>query len=378
MAYHWASRLITADTEDALHGIGAEVKDGKAVLRAAINTLLAKKKEKPERTTSGFYSKRLKDVVGGLRGWMLQFSSLLLHRLVEEHRYAVMLAEVEEGRTIHMSREPEMENPDTEREGTNIGQWSLENIKSIKQMLRTRKAKTKNLHDEFEKLGKAMQDARAWLETAIPIYSKHMSDLDKMSPDNDNRERKKVDRDRSRTNQKFNPKAPKISWDQRHLFSNRPEADNWLLKQWGNIYKHGNNPNELTPMSLDYEAHASASLLENRMVELRSRSWDSWARDIDGKHPVFLDSAWRLLIACEAALDEDDELVAKEWEYTHEIEQGPLRITGTRQGQQGSRTPRNERDWSRFTRVKEKHTFEERIERKKRKYKRDKLGRFTK
>lgn len=356
MAYHAASRLITA----------------------AIRTLLAKKKERPERTTSGFYNKRLKDVVGGLRGWMLQFSSLLLHRLVEEHRYAVMLAEVEEGRTIHISRNPEMESPDEENEGTDIGQWSLENIGNIKQMLRTRQAKTRNLHDEFGKLGKAMQDARPWLETAIPIYSKHMSDLDKVSPDSDDRKRKKVDRDRSRTNQKFDPKAPKISWVQRHLFSERPEADNWLLKQWGNIYKHGNNPNELTPMSLDHEAHAAASLLENRMVELRSKPWDSWARDIEGGHPAFLDAAWRLLIACEAALDEDDELVAKEWEYTHEIERGPLRITGARQEQQGSRTPRSERDWSRFTRVKEKRTFEERVERKKRKYKRDKLGRFTK
>jgi len=333
-----------------------------------------RRRRPPPRTTSGLYASKLESVVGGLRSWLLQFASLLLHRLVEEHRFAVLLAEAEDG-AVYMTRDPEAEDPDEEREGRDIARWSREDIGRIKSHIRVRGAKVKDLESSMDDLASAVERSSGWLVKAIPAYAAHMKKLDEISADQASRERKEADRDPNLRSPGFDADAPPVKWSRRDLFPAKPEANDWTLRQWANIYKHGPGPGQLKPMALDREAHMAASLLERRTVELKSKSLEAWSRDVavdeDGDpHPAFLSAVWRFLVACKAAIAEDDRKVAEEWNFIDE-ESRAVGVTA-------SRTKVKDRDWTVFRGVRSKHTFEERIERKKRKYKRDKRGRFVK
>lgn len=335
-------------------------------------------------TTSGFYGKWIKDTIAGTQDMLLRFATLTLHRLVEEHRFAVMFAEIELGNDIYITHSPETENPDESAEGNNIRKWTDTDILHIRRKHIERDAKIKNLGERLEKISMSFEAAVPWLSHAIPIYAKHMSRLDEISPKPNNRERKKMDRDRSLRNPKFDPNAPKVHVigeksrkKKRNLFADRPEADDWTLKQWSNIYKHGSESGQLKPMSFTRDNHQTATLLDRRIGEMRGKPADGWARDMvnDGTHdphPAFLDAVHELLMACEMAITEDEAMLAQEWQKIDEIDRGQMWKAGAKA------KPKKEWDWSRFKGIRDKHTSEERVERRKRRYKRDKRGRFTK
>jgi len=331
-------------------------------------------------TTSGLYRSRLEQVVGGLQRRLLAFGSLLLHRLVEEHRFALLLAELEEGHDIYMTRSPQAESPDEEREGNDIARWSRENIRRIRKLVRERAEKVRALERDYKELVRAIRSIEDWLGPAVLAYAYHMELLGEVSENPASRERKAVDRDESLRDPHFDKKPPKLPKAGRPLFSDRPEAERWGLRQWGNIYKHGRDPDRLNPMSLDHEAHAAAALLEKSMDELRSKPWESWSRstatDDEGHpYPSLLDAVHGFLTACRVAIAEDDAAVASEWDRLRAIDLAPLQMTGAKKGKW---VKKKRWDWDSLADFTEKTTFEERVERKKRKYKRDKLGRFSK
>jgi len=210
-----------------------------------------------------------------------------------------------------------------------------------------------------------------------------MKYLDDTSAEQNAAASKAEDRDMSNLNKDFDPKAPGMKWKQRNLFAKRPEANSWSLRHMTNIYKHGSTPRDLKPMVMHRGNHGSSALLDRRMDEMRSKSTDAWSlalsEDEGGEYPAFLDAAHNLLNACEAALTDDERLLAMEWEKIDDIARGGLLKSGGKKGPRKPRKgPKKKRwDWDKFIGLKEKDP-EERLQRQIRRYKRDKLGRFTK
>jgi len=376
MAYHRASRLIAAETEEALHGIGADAEGGKVVgctAWADVRTLLAKKrKQRTPRTTEGFYIRSLEPAITNLRDRLLYFAALLLHRIVEERRFAVMLSELELGNEIYMTREPNKEDPEEEMEGADIALWKPSDAPRVQRMYDKRVRDTKELGRDLARIVQSAEGVEEWLETAIPIFADHMKELDKVSTDDENPARKKKNRD-SAVHKDFKPRSPGMKWNRRNLFGDRPEANDWSLRHWSNIYKHGSKPGQLAPMAMRRDNLPAVSLLDRRMSELRSKSSEAWARDVSSDGDVgFLDAVENLLAAANAAYEQDAMLVAQEWEKVDMITHGPLQVTGT-----AKKRKNKKRDWSRF-KFRDRHTPQERLDIEKRNYKRDKLGRFTK
>ena len=335
-------------------------------------------------TTSGLYRSKVESVIGKLRERLLHFSALLLHRLVEERRFAVLLAEIEDGNDVYMTRDPQAERPDEEMEGRNIAKWSAADIGRLRAAYKAREAKTKELDRELKETVEAVGRAAGWLEVAVPIYAAHMEFLDGMSPNPASRERKDADRDESLRDPDFDPGAPSMKWRKRDLFADRPEAGQWSLREWANIYKHGGDPDRLGPMSIHRGNHPAAALLDHRMGEMRSKSTAEWALDVTedegGEYPAFLDAAWGLLKACKAAITDSELLLAEEWERIDRAERGPLRMTGAkRKPRKPRKGPKKTRwDWAGMAEGIKEKGHDERLERQIRKYKRDKRGRFTK
>lgn len=360
----------------ALEGGGEEFDQlaGRAAW-ATIRTMLAKKRERAARTTSGLYRKSLEPAITNLRDRLLHFATLLLHRIVEERRFAVILSELELGNKVYMTREPSREDPEEELEGRDIALWTAQDALRVQRMYNERVAKTANLGQDLARMTRAAEGVEEWLETAIPIFADHMDHLDGISADQADAARKKEDRDPSLVDGDFKPRAPSMKWKRRDLFADRPEANDWSLRHWSNIYKHGTEPGQLTPMSMRRDNHAAAALLDRRMTELRSKSWEVWARDVSDDGDVgFLDAVENLLAAANAAYERDAALVANEWERVDEMAHGPLKVTGAVKKR---KRKRKKRDWDRF-KFRERHTPQERLDTEKRNYKRDKLGRFTK
>jgi len=334
-------------------------------------------------TTSGLYRSKVESVVGKLRERLLSLSSLLLHRLVEERRYAVLLAEIEDGNDIYMTREPQAEHPDDEAEGRNIARWSAEDTRRIRAAYGARKAKTKELDRRLKDAIDAVGRAAPWLEEAVPIYAAHMEFLDEIDPNPSSRGRKDADRDESLRDPDFDPKTPGVEWRKKELFADRPEAGQWSLRQWANIYKHGHDPDRLGPMSIHRGNHPAATLLDRRMSEMRSKPVAVWAvavaEDGDGEYPAFLDAVWGLLRACKAAIVDSELLLAEEWEKIDRGDRGELRMTGAKKKPRKPRkSPKKRWDWTGMAEGIEEKDHDERLERQIRKYKRDKRGRFTK
>lgn len=335
-------------------------------------------------TTSGFYQKGIKDVVGDLRDMLIRFATLTLHRLVEEHRFAVMYGEIELGNDIYITSDPENENPDEVAEGNSISKWTVTEVLRIRRMHAVRETKIKNLGERLEKIAASSEAVAPWLSQAIPIYSKHMADLDRVSVKPNNRERKLRDRDESLRDPAFDPKAPKVQIageksrkEKRSLFADRPEADGWSLEHWSNVYKHGSESGQLKPMSFTRDNHPAAVLLDRRIGEMRDKSLEGLTREMaaDGTHephPAFLDAVHELLMACEMAITENEAMLAEEWQKIDEIDRGQMWKAGA------NPKPKKEWDWSRFKGIRDKRTSEERVEKRKRRYKRDKRGRFAK
>lgn len=336
-----------------------------------------------KRPTSGVYRTKVEGVVGGLRDRLLQFSSLLLHRLVEERRFAVMLSEISEGNDIHMTKSPKIEHPDDESSGKDIVRWTARKLDRIKSMHRVRMSKTTGMDKELLVISDAFARAAGWLETAIPIYAAHMEYLDGISKEQDSPERKTEDRDESLLNRNFDPKAPGMDWERRDLFSDRPEAGSWSLRQLTNIYKHGTTVDDLKPLMMHRGNSGAAALLDHRAGDMRSKSTAEWSlalsEDESGEYPTFLDAAHDLLMACKSALTDDEKLLATEWEKIDNIARGGLSKSGAkREPRKPRKGPKKKRwDWSEFSGVKEKDP-EERLERQIHRYKRDKRGRFAK
>jgi len=331
-------------------------------------------------TTSGLYRSKVESVVGGLRERLLHFSALLLHRLVEERRFAVLLTEIEDGNDVYMTRDPQSERPDNEMEGQNIAKWSAADTRRLKAAYKAREAKTKELDRGLRETIEAVGRSAGWLEEAVPIYAAHMEFLDGMSPDPASRERKDADRDESLRDPDFDPKPPGTRWRKRDLFADRPEASQWSLREWANIYKHGGDPDRLGPMSIHRGNHPAAALLDHRMDEMKSKSAAEWgldmAKDEEGEYPAFLDAAWGLLKACKAAITDSELLLAEEWEKIDRAGRGELRMTGAKK--RPKKTKKTRWDWTGMAEGIKEKSHDDRLERQIRKYKRDKRGRFAK
>jgi hypothetical protein len=338
------------------------------------------------KTVRGHYESKLEEVIEPLRGKALQFAVLLLHRLVEVYRWAVVLTETDGGQAVHMTNTPWAAGDPTDPRGAHeIRVWTADNRAEIMGLIVKRRALAGFLEGELDRIIGDVGRTGSWLEKGMKILAGHIEKGKADRPSRGGRVADMVD-------PFFLGKAPGVKWEYKSLFKGNPDADIRTIEEMMRMYKHGPSRSAMRPLRLSDENWRAAKLLDIRIREMRSRSLKSWAAslvekvDEEGKEkggPTFQEALDSLVNACAAALSADEEMLSVEWDALREAghpeaAQGAtvpeaLRKIGVR------KTKRKSRAYWRALRKRIKATdFMDDVLKSVVRYKRDKLGRFTK
>lgn len=338
------------------------------------------------KTVGGYYKSKLNEVIAPLRGRALQFAALLLHRLVEEYRWAVLLAETEGGGTVLMTMTPwRAGDPADPRSAHELGVWDVDKRAKIMGLIAERRLLTRGMERELRQIAEAVGRTGSWLEEGMAAYAKH---IEGGATDRPGRGGRVVDM----VDQFFLGKAPGVRWEQKDkpLFEDNPDAELRTIEEMMRMYKHGPSRSAMRPLRLSDEDWRVAKLLDIRIREMRSRSPDVWAASLaekgkggkEKRGPTFPDALDGLVHACRAALAEDEGMLSKEWDVLREAGHPEaaqravpeaLRKIGVRKTKWRGRAY-----WREFRKGIRATDFTEGVLRKVVRYKRDKLGRFAK
>jgi hypothetical protein len=337
------------------------------------------------KTVGGYYKEKLKEVIVPLRGRALQFAVLLLHRLVEEYRWAVVLAETEGG-TVLMTMTPwRAGDPADPRGAHELGEWDAGKRAKIMRLVAERRLLTRGMERELRQIAEAVGRTGSWLEEGMAAYAKH---IERGAADRPGRGGRVVDM----LDPFFLGKAPGVRWDNEDepLFEDNPDAELRTIEEMMRTYKHGPSRSAMRPLRLSEKDWRAAKLLDIRIREMRSRSPDAWTASLvekvgEGKEkggPTFPDAIDGLVHACRAALAEDEGMLSKEWDALRESghPEAAQRAVPEALKKVGVRKTkwRGRAYWREFRKGIRATDFTEGVLRKVVRYKRDKLGRFAK
>jgi hypothetical protein len=336
------------------------------------------------KTVGGFYESKLMEVVAPLHGRALKFAVLLLHRLVEEYRWAVVLAEIEGG-TVLMTMTPwRAGDPADPRSAHELGVWDAGKRDEVMRLVAKRRLLTKGMERELRQIAEAVGRTGSWLEEGMAAYAKHIEGGAADRPARGGRVVDMVD-------PFFLGKAPGVRWKNKDkpLFEDNPDAGLRTIEEMMRMYKHGPSRSAMRPLRLSDKDWRAAKLLDIRIREMRSRSADAWTASLaeagEGSEkggPTFPDALDGLVHACRAALAEDEGMLSKEWDALREAGHPEaaqravpeaLRKVGVRKTKWRGRAY-----WREFRKGIKATDFTEGVLRKVVRYKRDKLGRFAK
>jgi len=344
------------------------------------------------KTVGGFYKSKLLEVVAPLRGRALQFAVLLLHRLVEEYRWAVVLADTEGGGTVRMTMTPWAAGDPADPRGPHeLGVWNAGKRAEVMRLVAERRLLTGGMERELRQIAEAVGRTGAWLEEGMKAYAKHIEGGGTDRPGRGGRVVDMVD-------PFFLGKAPGVRWEHKDkpLFEGNPDAELRTIEEMMRMYKHGPSRSAMRPLRISDENWMYAKLLDIRIREMRSRSPESWAASLaeagkgeekggrkkERAGPTFPDALDGLVHACRAALAEDEGTLSGEWDALREAGHPEaaqvavpeaLRKVGVRKTKWRGRAY-----WREFRKGIRATDFTENVLRNIVRYKRDKLGRFAK
>jgi hypothetical protein len=336
------------------------------------------------KTVSGHYKSKLNEVIAPLRGRALQFAVLLLHRLVEVYRWAVILAETERG-TVRMTATPwAAGDPADPRGAHRIGTWGADQRVSIVQDIAERRAAIGGMERELVQIIDAVGRTESWLDRGMRILAKHLESLGESGGSDRPGRGRRIE---NVADPFFERKAPGVEWKPQPLFKGNPDADIRTIEEWMRLYKHGPSRSAMRPLRLSDENWRVAKLLDIHIREMRSRSPDTWAASLAETKkppagPTFGRAMKGLVHACVAALAADEGMLSKEWDALREAghpEAAQVAVPEALKKVGVRKTEKMGRAYWRSLRKKVKGTdFMEDVLKSVVRYKRDKLGRFAK
>lgn len=312
-------------------------------------------------------------------------AALMVHRIVEESRCAKLLDGASRKSGISMTESPETADPDSD-EPHRLRHYTSKDIAYLTAKAKERAKRLESMRPELDELGLKVHAALPWLERAMGRYASHSAALDKAG---DRRERRRLDHEKEdKTYRSGRP--PKIE-DKGPIFSKRPEADYFSLAQQCNIYKHGiGKSGELRPLEIGHHREIAEALFR-LSGELTEYSPQQWARSkIKGAKPNFED-LWRIVRDIFLALldglewDEEKRLeLERKLDRVDRMDQETDMPKPQRKDEpalalaaKSKRPKRPPVDWANFFKGVKERSFLERVETKRKWYKRDRLGRFA-
>jgi len=325
------------------------------------------------------YEEDIAEVAGPLLRALRRAAALMVHRIVEESRWAKLLDGAEHKGGISMTDAPETADPDSD-EPHMLRHYGPEKVTHLARKIRERAGKLESMGPELEEVGQAARAAMPWLERAMKRYADHSAELEKAG---DKRKRSKLDHEKE--DKTYRAGKPKIRV-KGPIFSDRPEADYFSLAQMCRIYKAGaGGGGELRPLEIGHHREV-AEALSRLSGELAEHSPQKWVRSkIDGAEPDFDDLRRVVEDTLDALADgmeweEEGRLrLERELDRVDRDAPRPRREPAMALAAKKKRPPRPPMDWDRFfNSIKKERTFLERVETKRMWYKRDRLGRFAK